>query len=88
MIELGEINGIQTIFILNNYSAYHIFTRNNMFNLSNIQNLFSNKPSAFTFNNCYLLYKFQGIMLDSRAAEISLVGKPQVLALQKRNSII
>jgi hypothetical protein len=73
--ELGEINGIQTVSILNNYFTYYIFTRNDMFKLSNIQNLFSNKPSAFTFNNHYLLYKFQGIMPDSRATKISLVGK-------------
>ena len=59
-----------------------------MFKLSNIQNPFSNKPSVFTFNDCYLLYKFQGIMLDSRAAKISLAGEPQVLVLQKRDPII
>ena len=46
-----------------------------MFKLSDIQNPFSNKPSVFTFNNYYLLYKFQGIMLDSRAARISLVSE-------------
>ena len=36
MIELGEINGIQIISIFNNYSAYHMFTRNDMFKLFNI----------------------------------------------------
>ena len=34
--ELGEINGIQTVSILNNYSAYYAFTRDNIFKLSNI----------------------------------------------------
>ena len=81
MTELREINGIQTVSILNNHFTYYTFTKNDMFKLSNIQNLFFNKPFAFTFNDCYLLYKFQGIMLDSRAAKISLVGEPQVLAL-------
>jgi hypothetical protein len=34
--------------------------------------------SAFIFNNCYFSYEFQGIMLDSGAAGISLAGEPQV----------
>jgi hypothetical protein len=34
--------------------------------------------SAFTFDNRYSLYKFQGIMLNSRAVGISLAGEPQV----------
>ena len=29
----------------------------------------------FIFNDRYLLYEFQGIMLDSRAAGISLAGE-------------
>jgi hypothetical protein len=32
--ELGEIDGVQTVFILNNHSVYHIFTRDDMFKLS------------------------------------------------------
>ena len=34
--ELGEINGIQIVSILNNYSAYYMFTRDNIFKLSTI----------------------------------------------------
>jgi hypothetical protein len=34
--------------------------------------------SAFIFENRYSLYKFQGIMLDSGAAGISLADKSQV----------
>ena len=86
MTELGEIDSIQTVSILNNHSAYHMFTRDDMFKLSDTQTPFlkpglGNEPSTFTFNNCYLLYKFQGIMLDSRAARISSASEPQVLAL-------
>jgi hypothetical protein len=77
--ELGEINGIQTVFILNNYSVYYIFTRDDMFRLSNTYN--SLISSAFIFNNRYSLYKFQGIIPDSRTAGISLAGEPQVQAL-------
>jgi hypothetical protein len=84
--KLGEINGIQTVFILNDHSAYHTFTRDNMFKLSS-----THKPpvsSAFTFDNRYSSYEFQGIMPDSEAAGISSAGEPQVQALQKRDPII
>ena len=76
--ELGEINGIQMVFILNNYFAYYAFTKDNIFKLSNTQNPFHNKPFAFTFDDYYSSYEFQGIMPDSGATKISLVGKPQV----------
>ena len=42
----------------------------------------------FIFNDRYLLYEFQGIILDSKAAKISLTGELQVLVLQKRDPII
>ena len=58
MTKLGEINSIQIVFIFNNHSTYHVFTRDNMFRLSNIQNPFPNEPSAFIFNNYYSLYEF------------------------------
>jgi hypothetical protein len=74
--ELREINGIQTVSILNDHSVYYTFTRDNMFKLSSTYN--SLISSAFTFDNRYSLYKFQDIMLDSRAAGISLADKPQV----------
>ena len=88
MIKLGEINGIQTVSILNNHFTYHIFTRNNIFKLSNTQNPFPNKPSMFTFNDHYFLYKFQGIILDNKAAKIFSASEPQVLALQKKDPTI
>jgi hypothetical protein len=55
--ELGEIDGVQTVFILNNHSVYYIFTKDNMFKLSSTQNpqtIFS----VFTFDNRYFLYEF------------------------------
>src|SRR6266487_3780770 len=86
MTELGEINGIQIVSILNNHSAYYTFTRDNMFKWSDTQDLFpkpglGSEPSMFTFNDRYSLYKFQGIMPDSRAAGISLASELQVLVL-------
>jgi hypothetical protein len=72
--ELGEINSIQTVSILNNHSVYHVFTRDDMFKLSSTHNPLIS--FTFTFDNRYSLYEFQGIMPDSRAAGISLAGKP------------
>jgi hypothetical protein len=54
--ELGEINGIQTVFILNDHSAYYVFTRDDMFKLSSTHNPLIS--STFTFDNRYSLYKF------------------------------
>jgi hypothetical protein len=93
MTELGEIDGIQIVSILNNQSAYHAFTRDDMFKLSDKHNQFpkpdlGNEPSAFTFNDRYSSYEFQGILPDSGAAGISSAGEPQVLALQKRDPTI
>jgi hypothetical protein len=55
-----------------------------LFNTQNPQTIFF----AFIFNNCYFLYEFQGIMLDSKAARIFLANKPQVQALQKKDFTI
>jgi hypothetical protein len=63
MTKLGEIDGIQPVSILNNHSAYHVFTRDDMFKLSDIHNPFpkpdlGNEPSSFTFNDRYSSYEF------------------------------
>ena len=54
--ELGEINGIQTVSILNDYFVYYAFIRHNMFKLFSTYN--SLISSAFIFNNRYSLYEF------------------------------
>ncbi len=69
--ELGEVNSIQTVFILNNQSAYYTFTKHNTF-VPKKQTIVN---SAFIFNNQYLLYKFHSIMPDSRAAGILSAGE-------------
>jgi hypothetical protein len=90
MTELGEINGIQTVSILNDHSAYHAFTKDDMFKQQNLLL----KPDqgdelfAFTFNNRYSSHDFHGIMPDSGAAGISSAGESQLLALQKRDPSI
>jgi len=63
IIELEEINGIQTVSILNDHSAYYVFTRDNMFKQSNTQDLFpkpglGSEPSTFTFNDRYSSCEF------------------------------
>jgi hypothetical protein len=86
MTKLEEINGIQTVFILNDHFVYYIFTKDNMFKLFSTYNPLIS--FAFIFDNGYSSYEFQGIMLDSKAAGISLANKPQVQALQKKDPTI
>jgi hypothetical protein len=57
-----------------------------MFKLSSTHNPLIS--SAFTFDNRYSSYEFQGIMPDSGAAGISSAGEPQVQALQKKDPTI
>jgi hypothetical protein len=47
-----------------------------------------NETLTFTFDNCYLLNIFQGIMPDSGAAGVLMAGNPQFLALQKLDPIV
>jgi hypothetical protein len=88
LTELGEINGIQTVSILNDQSAYHAFTRNDIFKLPMDKQTPVPDSSTFTFDNRYSSYEFHGIMPDSGAAGISSAGESQVLALQKRDPSI
>jgi hypothetical protein len=67
--KLGEINGPETVAILNNYSVFHSFTKTNVFNLPA-------EPSAFIFNSRYFSETFQGIMPDSGAAGVSTAEQP------------
>jgi hypothetical protein len=43
---------------------------------------------VFTFDSRYSGITFQGIMLDNRAAGVSITGLPQVIALSKLDLII
>jgi hypothetical protein len=67
--KLREINGPETVAILNNYSVFHSLTKTNIFNLPA-------KLSAFTFDSQYSSETFQGIMPDSGAAGVSTAGQP------------
>ena len=74
------------ISVLNNYLTYHLFTHNSKLELLDMCQQV--KTAAFTFDDWYSSYEFQGIILDSRAAGISSAGEPQVQALQKRDPTI
>ncbi len=82
--ELGEVDGIQTVSILNDQSAYHVFTKHDTF----VPEKQTTVNSAFTFNDRYSSHEFHGIMPDSGAAGISSAGEQQVLALQRKDSNI
>lgn len=78
--ELGEINGPDTVAILNDHSVFHALTKTDMFDMPKPT---ATKSSVFLFNDRYSSGVFQGIMPDSGAAGVSTAGQPQFLALQK-----
>jgi len=65
----GEVNGIQTITVLNDQSMLHFITKSDIFNKLK-------ESSAFSFDDRYLANVFYGIMPDIRAAGVSIVGEP------------
>jgi hypothetical protein len=67
----------------------YTITKADVFNKPKV-NTFS-KPLislVFTLNNRYSDAIFQGIILDNRAAGVSTIRKPQVIAFQKLDPII
>ena len=50
---------------------FHFITKSNIFNKLK-------ESSIFSFNNKYLANVFYSIILDTGAAEISIVGEPQI----------
>jgi hypothetical protein len=81
LTELGEVDSIQTVTILNNQSTFHFIIKSDVFNELK-------ESSAFSFNNRYLANIFYSIIPNIKAAGVSIVGKPQVQALQQRDSFI
>jgi hypothetical protein len=81
LIELSEVDSIQTIIILNNQSTFHFIIKFNIFNKLK-------ESFIFSFNNRYSVNIFYGIIPDIRAARVFTVGKPQIQALQQLNSFI
>jgi hypothetical protein len=69
LTELNEVNNIQTVIILNNQSTFYSITKLDVFN--ELKESF-----MFSFNNRYSVNIFYSIMPDTRAAEVSIAGKP------------
>ena len=65
--EFGEVNGTQTIAILNDQSTQYVVTGEDIFKVLPLQLL---ETLVFTFKDRYLLEVFQGIILDSGAIGI------------------
>jgi hypothetical protein len=78
LMEFGEINSIEAVIFLNNQSILYIIIKINIFNEP--KGVFI---SIFTFDSRYSSITFQGIILDNRAAGVSIIGLPQVIALNK-----
>jgi hypothetical protein len=70
--ELGEINSIQTMAILNNQSTYYAFIKNNVFK----QQVNKHTTDVFTFEGCYSSNTFQGIMPNTGASNVSSAKEP------------
>ena len=67
----SKVNNIQTVIILNNQSTLYFITKSDIFNKLK-------ESSMFSFNNKYLANIFYSIMLDIKAAEVSIIREPQV----------
>ncbi|KAJ5904893.1 uncharacterized protein N7473_001809 [Penicillium subrubescens] len=78
--ELGEVDGIRMISILNDQSAYHFFTKDDIFQQRQAN---GQAIEVFTLDNRYSADTFQGIMPDTGASGVSSAGEPQFKALCK-----
>ena len=65
----SEVDGTQTVTILNNQSTLHFTIKLDIFNKPR-------ESSTFSFNNRYSANIFYSIILDTRAAGVSIVGEP------------
>ena len=65
----SEVDGTQTVAVLNDQSTLHSITKSDIFNEPK-------ESSAFSFDDRYSANVFYGIMLDIGAAGVSTVGEP------------
>lgn len=77
--EMGEINGFQTVAILNDQSAFHGITKEDIF----VDQQAQIPPSSVFTCDRYSSAVFHGIIPDTGAAGVSTAGHPQVEALMK-----
>jgi hypothetical protein len=70
--KLGEINGIQTVAILNDQSVYYALIKDDVFD----QQVNKHTTDVFTFEGYYSSDTFQGIMPDTGASGVSSAREP------------
>ncbi|KAJ5900234.1 uncharacterized protein N7473_004304 [Penicillium subrubescens] len=80
LTELGEVDGIRIISILNDQSAYHFFTKDDIFQQRQAN---GQAIKVFTLDNRYSSDTFQGIIPDTGASSVSSASEPQFRALYK-----
>ena len=80
LTEIGQVDGIRMISILNDQSAYHFFTKDDIFHQRQAD---GQAMEVFTLDNRYSSDTFQGIMPDTGASGVSSAGEPQFKALCK-----
>ena len=69
LTELSEVDSIQTVIILNDQSTFYFIIKLDVFNKLK-------ESFIFFFNNRYSVNVFYSIMPDTRAAGVSIAGKP------------
>jgi hypothetical protein len=82
MTEYGEVNGVDAVALLADYSTRHAATLQNPFDPTFYWNPRAIPTDIFTFEDRYSSTEFQGIMPDSGASGVSTCGEPQFKALQ------
>jgi hypothetical protein len=74
LTELGQVDGLKTVSLLQDQTVAHILTRDDVF-----QHPY--EIAAFTLGGRYSFEVFQGIMPDTGATGISTAREPQLQAL-------
>ncbi|CCU78396.1 (conserved with many other fungi) [Blumeria hordei DH14] len=82
LTEIGTVDAIKTVFLLNNQSTRHALTKQDIFHEPRKEN------DVFLSVDRYNSGIFQGIIPDTGASGISTAGIPQLLALQKLDPTI
>jgi hypothetical protein len=72
LTKLEKIDSIQTVAILNDQSAYHVFKKDDVFD----QQVDKHTTDVFTFEGCYSSDTFQGIMPNTGASCVSSAKEP------------
>ncbi|KAI0997705.1 hypothetical protein K3495_g10485 [Podosphaera aphanis] len=84
--EMGAVDGIKILTILDDQAAKHTFTKEDAFYHRNdpaSDEISEHISESFTFKDRYSSYEFQGIMPDTGAAGVSPAANPQFEGLER-----